>query len=90
MFKLWFCFSHSYSVNISVLSVSQNQVQSPPWFWSISKALIFLIALFWWEIEIASIFNWENKGLEIDKNYKWSENNTQLYCLFHDQAMHSE
>ena len=31
-----------------------------------------------------------NKGLEIDNNDKWNENNTQQHCLFHDQAMSSE
>ena len=28
-----------------------------------------------------------NKGLEIDNNDKWNENNTQQHCPFHDQAM---
>ena len=46
--------------------------------------------LFWWEIEIVSIFDLENKGLEIDNNEKWNENNTQQHCLFHDQAMCSD
>ena len=36
------------------------------------------------------IFNHENKGLEIDSNNKWNENNTQQHFLFHDQAMCSE
>ena len=31
-----------------------------------------------------------NKGLEIDNNDKWNENNTQQHCPFHDQAMSSE
>ena len=50
----------------------------------------WLKMLFWWEIEIVSIFDHENKGLEIDNNKKWNENNTQQHCLFHDQAMCSE
>ena len=90
MFKLWFCFSLHIALISQYFQLIKIKFKAPNDFWSISKALIFLIALFWWEVEIASIFNWENKGLEIDKNYKWSENNTQLYCLFHDQAMHSE
>ena len=35
---------------------------------------------------MVSIFNCENKGLEIDDNDKWNENNTQQHCPFHDQA----
>ena len=50
----------------------------------------WLKMLFWWEIEIVSIFDHENKGLEIDNDEKWNENNTQQHCLFHDQAMCSE
>ena len=50
----------------------------------------WLKMLFWWEIEIVSIFDHKNKGLEIDNNNKWNENNTQQHCLFHDQAMRSE
>ena len=46
MFKLWFCFTRSYSVNISVLQLVKIKFKAPHDFWSISKALIFLIALF--------------------------------------------
>ena len=53
---------------------------------TINSALI----LNWWEIEIISFFDCENKGLEIDNNGKWNENNTQQHCLFHDQAMYLE
>ena len=53
---------------------------------TINSALI----LNWWEIEIISFFDCENKGLEIDNNDKWNENNTQQHYLFHDQAMYSE
>ena len=67
MFKLWFCFSLHIALISQYFQLIKIKFKAPHDFWSISKALIFLIALFWWEIEIASIFNWENKGLEIDK-----------------------
>ena len=53
---------------------------------TINSALI----LNWWEIEIISFFDCENKGLEIDNNDKWNENNTQQHCPFHDQAIYLE
>ena len=50
---------------------------------------IFLITFFDEKLKI-SIFDCENKGLEIDNNDKLNENNTQQRCPFHDQAMHLE
>ena len=46
--------------------------------------------LFQWGIEIVFNFNCENKGLEIENNDKWNENNTQQHRSFLDQAIHSE
>ena len=50
---------------------------------------IFLITFFDEKLKI-SIFDCENKGLEIDNNDKWNENSAQQHYPFHDQAICSE
>ena len=57
--------------------------------WSDNKVELLLMVT-QIEIETVSIFDRENKGLEIDNNNKWNENNTKQHCSFHDQAMRLE